>query len=587
VRGGAEDLRLDLEAVPWSRRGAFLAISSLTRHQDHPGRHGEQAPGLTLFDLSGSRFFGDWNGILRVLGLTAGHEVAIAVRSATPARLELVAGAGTIEVAWDGPHTLRFRGEGAGLRLVLGVDDPLGTQIAFPAGDRSWRLIMGEHPHLAFAALSGELRVLAPRVRTGPDAVIPERITLDGLPGPDGRFELAVTQYVSGHREPAAYRPFSACVEEVEAELAGWTAAQPAVPPGFEAARAHAAYLTWSCLVGPRGTLRRPSMLMSKNWMFATWSWDHCFNALALAAGLPDLAWDQLMTILDHQHAEGAVPDLIHDSGALFGFVKPPVHGWAVRRLERAGVLTDARAAELYPRLVAWTEWWLRDRDADGDGLPEYHHGNDSGWDNATIFDVGFPVASPDLATYLVIQLDLLADLAARIGRPPGEAVAWRDRADALLERLLARLWDGTRFRAIRLPDGAWNRASRSIIPFVPMLLGDRLPPEVRAALVATFRESGLLTEHGVATEAVGSALHEPDGYWRGPIWAPTTLLTVDGLRACGEDDLADEIARRFLGLCRRSGFPENFAATTGAPLRDPAYTWTASTFLVLAGELA
>jgi hypothetical protein len=580
-------IALDLGSVPWSRRGAFLAVSELSRSVDHPGRLGERERGLYVFDLSGCRFFGDWNGILRLDGLADGERASLAMGPATPARLELTAADGLIEVAWDGPTTLRFRGLGTGLRLTVSVVDPLDSHIGVPMPDGSWRLLMGENSHLAVAAIAGELRVVAPRVRTAPGAPIPEPTVVDAIPDADGRFEIALSQYVTGHLEPPARRPFEACVAEVEEELAAWTGAMPDVPAGFEATRDRAAHLAWSSLAGPRGKLRRPSMMMSKNWMFATWSWDHCFNALGLAGGHPDLAWDQLMTVFDQQAPDGALPDLVHDAGAMYGWVKPPVHGWTVGLLDTAGVLTDERAAEIYPHLACWTDWWFAYRDADGDGLPEYHHGNDSGWDNATVFDIGFPVASPDLAAYLVIQLDVLADLAERLGRPDDQVARWRDRADALLARLLERLWDGRQFRALRIPDNAWNPDSRSIIPFVPMLLGNRLPSEVRATLVSAFRASGLLTRWGVATEAVDSTLHESDGYWRGPIWAPTTLVVVEGLRACGEAGLADDIARRFLELCARSGFAENFEATTGEPLRDPAYTWTASTFLVLGASLA
>jgi len=587
VTDGGTAPALDLAAVPWSRRGAYLALSALSRSVDHPGRLGEREPGLYLFDLSGCRFFGDWNGILRLEGLADGRPVPLTVRAATPARVVLAAADGTIEVAWEGVDTLRFRGNGVGLRATVSVVDPLDSHVGFPMPDGSWRLLMGENPHLALTPLSGGLEVIAPRVRTGPDVAVPEQTVADALPGPDGTFELAIGQYQTGYAAPAARPSFAECVADVEAEVAAWTAALPPVPPGTEATRDRAAHLAWSSIAGPRGALRRPSLLMSKNWMFATWSWDHCFTAVGLAAGHPDLAWDQLMTIFDRQADDGAVPDLVHDAGAMYGWVKPPVHGWALRRLADAGILTDVRAAEVYPHLAAWTDWWFRFRDADGDGLPEYHHGNDSGWDNATVFDMGFPAASPDLAAYLVIQLDVLAELAERIGRPVAEAAAWQARADATLSALLDRLYDGARFRALRVPDGAANAQSRSVIPFIPMLLGDRLPADVRRALVHGFRASGLVTEHGVATEAPGSPLHLEDGYWRGPIWAPTTLLAIDGLRACGEDDLARDIARRFLALCGRSGFPENFAATTGAPLRDPAYTWTACTYLVLARELA
>jgi glycogen debranching enzyme len=323
---------------------------------------------------------------------------------------------------------------------------------------------------------------------------------------------------------------------------------------------------------------------MSKNWMHAVWSWDHCFNALGLAGSHPDLAWDQFMLPFDLQTGQGTLPDLFHDNGWLLGFVKPPIHGWALSKLIAAGLVTDTRLEEIYPKLESWTRWWLHYRDDDGDGLCEYFHGCDSGQDNATVFDSGFPAVGPDLAAYLIIQMDVLADIAGRL-EMTDEATLWQGHAEKMLALLLGRLWDGQRFRVERTGDQAWNPESHSLVVFLPMILGDRLPADVRMKLVMDFRGSGLLTDYGPATESPDSRLFERDGYWRGPIWAPTTLLIVDGLNACGERELAEEVASRFIGICQVSGFAENFDAMTGQSLRDPAYSWTASTFLVLAAE--
>ena len=93
------------------------------------------------------------------------------------------------------------------------------------------------------------------------------------------------------------------------------------------------------------------------------------------------------------------------------------------------------------------------------------------------------------------------------------------------------------------------------------------------------------LTEWGLATEPVSSPLYESDGYWRGPIWAPSTAIIEDGLRSSGFHELADTVSDRFRRLCERSGFAENFDARTGAGLRDRAYTWTASVYLSLAAD--
>jgi hypothetical protein len=60
-------------------------------------------------------------------------------------------------------------------------------------------------------------------------------------------------------------------------------------------------------------------------------------------------------------------------------------------------------------------------------------------------------------------------------------------------------------------------------------------------------------------------------------------VLIEDGLRRSGFAGLADTVADRFLRLCERSGFAENFDALTGQGLRDRAYTWTAAAYLILA----
>jgi glycogen debranching enzyme len=111
--------------------------------------------------------------------------------------------------------------------------------------------------------------------------------------------------------------------------------------------------------------------------------------------------------------------------------------------------------------------------------------------------------------------------------------------------------------------------------------LGADLPDEIRTALVHEIEAH--LTRHGLATEKPSSPHYQADGYWRGPIWAPATILIEDGLRRGGCTDLADEISTRFRALCEKSGFAENFDALAGTGLRDHAYTWTASSYLILA----
>jgi glycogen debranching enzyme len=336
----------------------------------------------------------------------------------------------------------------------------------------------------------------------------------------------------------------------------------------------------WSATVEPAGFLTRPAVLMSKHWMDKVWSWDHCFNALALAAGRPRLAWDQYRLVFDHQDATGALPDSVTHSEVLYNFVKPPIHGWTLGTLRRTA--HDSRPeqlAETYDRLARWTRYWLEYRRAPGSELPHYQHGNDSGWDNATVFDQARVVEGADLAAFLVLQLRELAGLAALTGRKD-DAATWSTQADHMLHAMIDHLWVGDRFAA-RGIDGGRTDAGSSLLDLMPIVLGDLLPPEIHTALADRIRLH--LTRYGLATELLTSPHYEADGYWRGPIWAPATILIEDGLRRAGHTQLADEISRRFRSLCETSGFAENFDAVTGTGQRDRAYTWTASSYLILA----
>lgn len=235
---------------------------------------------------------------------------------------------------------------------------------------------------------------------------------------------------------------------------------------------------------------------------------------------------------------------------------------------------------EVHDRLAAWTRHWLEHRRAPGRALPYYQHGNDSGWDNATTFDGARVVESPDLASYLVLQLETLCELGEELGRPVDE---WVHERDLLLGALLGELWTADGF----VGAGVHPRqptSGTSLMMLMPFVLGARLPAEHRAVMAARLADR--LTPFGPATEPPTSPGYDDDGYWRGPIWAPSTALLESGLRDCGFDDLADEVNARFRKLCETSGFAENFSATTGAGLRDRAYTWTAAVYLTMCSDV-
>ena len=297
---------------------------------------------------------------------------------------------------------------------------------------------------------------------------------------------------------------------------------------------------------------------MSKNWMTNIWSWDHCFVALALGQSLPDLAFEQMQAIFEAQDITGRLPDYINDRFAYWAFTKPPVHGWTFARLRQ--MRSDAYGPERMEQVVRWLEnqagFWLS---APGlGGLPAYRHGNDAGWDNATCFAEGGPVASPDLATFLILQLDEIAALHRALGHPL-QATAASNRANALCEALCRDLWTGSAFTARPTQTGNAVQNGNSLLLFLPLLLGVRLPAAMRDTLLTQLlTPNRFLTPSGLATEATDSPLYRANGYWRGPIWAPTTALFADAFTRCGRPDLATDLARRYCALCTQNGMAEN-----------------------------
>ena len=156
----------------------------------------------------------------------------------------------------------------------------------------------------------------------------------------------------------------------------------------------------------------------------------------------------------------------------------------------------DRRGARADPDgLAGWSRFWLETRRRAGHALPYYQHGNDSGWDNSTTFDVDRVIESPDLAAFLALQLDVLADLSDELDRP---SVHWRDSGALMVRDLVDQLWTGTEFIAVGALSGRPSTAT-SLLNLLPLVLGDRLPLDVRSSLADQLSDH--LTAHGPATE--------------------------------------------------------------------------------------
>ncbi len=584
---------IQIEHTPFARAGSFMTFSMLPPAWGHEG--------LLLRTMHRKQF----HETFRIHLFRDGEKTPYRVEAtATLATLTPEDGrGGSVEICLPETDVARIRVSG-GLALTLSSIIEGKGIYAFPLGDgvvnvnssgngiqyrifpRRGELDMDMPVHIGDHVRSQKKD--APKPKPKPNLPVEARFTPDA----GGNIEFTLQEYVMTPPPVATLdRSFEDCLAEADAHWQAWLATTPEVADAYQEAAELASHVNYASTVGAWGFLKNPTTLMSRNWMTRCWSWDHCFNAIAYAPRNPDTAWDQLNVHFHLQEPGGCLPDGVKAEVCGWNFCKPPIHGWALGLMEQAhpGLLSEERLRDFYPKLCRWTEWWFEARDADGDGLPEYRHGNDSGWDNSTAFDVGFPNCAPDLQGHLVTQMDQLAHMADRLGLD-AEANAWRERRDRHVERTIEGLWDedAGQFRAFQAFSGKREETGNSLLNHMIIVMGEHLPRPYRDKVAEFLRPDGpFVTEYGPATEAPESPKYLYSGYWRGAIWPSSSVLLIDGLWRGGYVDQAREISRRYCEMAKKTlTFAENYDPLSGDPLCDKAYTWGSSGFLILANWL-
>ncbi|WP_019613910.1 alpha-glucosidase [Psychromonas ossibalaenae] len=121
-----------------------------------------------------------------------------------------------------------------------------------------------------------------------------------------------------------------------------------------------------------------------------TWPWDSWKQAFAMAHFNPHVAKENIRAMFAYQiqaddalrpFDAGFIPDLIAynlspERGGDGGNwnernTKPSLASWAVMEVYNT-TQDKAWIEEMYPKLVAYHDWWLRNRDTNGNGVPEY-----------------------------------------------------------------------------------------------------------------------------------------------------------------------------------------------------------------------
>jgi putative isomerase len=386
-------------------------------------------------------------------------------------------------------------------------------------------------------------------------------------------------------------RPFSELDEAAEKRWQDWFQNVPPVEERFLRAYAYAWWVMGNNLIKPYGTVAFEAMMPSKVNYVGLWLWDSAMHALAYRHIDPDLARNQIRAMLACQLADGMLPDAIYDEGVIseidHPFVakvtKPPILAWSALKLhETSPDLAFLR--EIYIPLVRWNAWWFSMNDDDVDGLAQYNHPYSSGLDDNPLWDYGMPVESPDLNTYLCVQMGSLAVMAELIGIT-AEAAMWRRRAEALVNRMINHFWDPAAgvFRATHN-----HKPIPVITPFnlYPLWTG-QLPADIRDRLLAHLKNPdefwGPLPIPSVARN---DPHFDPNTMWRGPVWANINYFFYEALKQLGEKELANELREKTLAMIMNlPTMVEYYHADTGEPgsRAADAFGWTAAVFIDLA----
>ncbi len=370
-----------------------------------------------------------------------------------------------------------------------------------------------------------------------------------------------------------------------------WFEKVPQVEEKYRSTYAYAWWIMANNLIGPQGQITYEAMMPSKLSYVGLWLWDSAMHTLAYRHIDPDLARNQIRAMLAYQLDDGMLPDAIYDEGVIATIdhpvtaevTKPPILAWAALKLHEMDP-DPAFLEEIYVPLVRWNAWWFAMNDDDVDGLAQYNHPYSSGLDDNPLWDQGMPVESPDLNTYLCVQMGSLATIAEILGID-FEARMWRKRASAIVGRMINDMWDAESglFRALHE-----EQPVPVVTPFnlYPLWTG-QLPDEIRERLLSHLTNpQEFWGEYSLPSVAYNDPNFDPQTMWRGPVWVNINYFFIEALRQVGQMDLAKQLREKTLSLIMsQDSIFEYYNALTGVPPETAAdvFGWTAAVFIDLA----
>jgi glycogen debranching enzyme len=350
------------------------------------------------------------------------------------------------------------------------------------------------------------------------------------------------------------------------------------------------------------------------------WLWDSCFHAIILARYEPDVAKQELESLVSKQFEDGMIPHIIYwlpgqlhqyewGTQGTSALTQPPLVAQAVWEVYRH--TNDLHFVErMYPRLIKFYQYLVGKRDPRDNHLIGIINPDESGEDNSPRFD-GMLNVSPDISlddhlerrlelvqanrtckfdaelcmkkhfwvkdvpfnTILLNNLRILAHMASLLNKPHDEHIC-KEHSDLIASAMRERMFEDGVFWSTQGPQ--YEKINVVTWAHLIPLLADLYTPEEAEALVKRFlgNEETLKAQWGIRTVSRQEQSYRPNGFWRGPIWMAPHWFVYHGLRRYKFDQEADWVRDSSIALLEKSGFREYFNPETGEGYGSHNFTW-------------
>jgi glycogen debranching enzyme len=339
-------------------------------------------------------------------------------------------------------------------------------------------------------------------------------------------------------------------------------------------------------IYAPRNQMRYPCSVPSKVHYNYFWGWDTPFHALGYNYFNSSLAIENMLLQFEGLKENGLLSNTLDDSlePAQGDIAQPPNQGWAIieiyNKCENKGFLN-----QMYVDFSKYVEWFEKNRDADKDGLFEYHHVWESGMDDTPRFNPYRDVSGFNLKTFDIKGIDAL-DLncwfyqdykilgkCAKILEREREATIWERKASDLASLIENRMWseaDGCWFDLKRVNDHYEFVKVLTPIIWFPVWVGatnneTRIKRVINEHLLNPREFFGKYPIPSVAYNDKFFNKEQEGYYWRGQIWINHAYIAYDTLKKSGYKAEALELKHRLLDMMsQKGGIYENYNPLTG-----------------------